>query len=247
MTVAAVAFLGATAVVAAVLWYLVDRRKDRISTTAAVLAAAVPAVLLGVAALLAVLGPAADDGTLRTAHVVAVVAAVPGGALVARAVLRLADRRPGGGLAGDEKPSSGGGLATTDSSPAVPLPPPPPPPPPAAASSSPPAWTPRVPWDAPRGPSASAGATAGWRNARAVSDPETLRGGATIGSLERVAIVVSLLAGWPEGLALTLAVKGFGRYPELRKPSAPERFIIGTFASILWAAAVAGTVVALRP
>ncbi|NDL58315.1 hypothetical protein [Phytoactinopolyspora mesophila] len=79
-----------------------------------------------------------------------------------------------------------------------------------------------------------------------VSDPETLRGGATIGALERIAIVVTLLAGWPEGLAIILAVKGFGRYSEMRRPSAPERFIIGTFTSILWAVAVTGVVVALR-
>jgi hypothetical protein len=72
-----------------------------------------------------------------------------------------------------------------------------------------------------------------------------LRGGAWIGYLERAAISATLLAGWPEGMALALAVKGVGRYPELKEPSpnvtnAPEAFIIGTLASVLWAAAAAG-------
>lgn len=76
-----------------------------------------------------------------------------------------------------------------------------------------------------------------------------LRGGAWIGGLERTAIVVSLLAGWPEGVALALALKGLGRYPELRNqdnPGTAERFIIGTFTSVLWAAGCAGVVLLLR-
>ena len=77
--------------------------------------------------------------------------------------------------------------------------------------------------------------------------PETvLRGGAWIGYLERVAVTATLLAGWPEGIALVLGVKGVGRYAELRESNAPEAFIIGTLASLLWAAAVAGTVELLR-
>lgn len=73
-----------------------------------------------------------------------------------------------------------------------------------------------------------------------------LRGGVWIGYLERAAISATLLAGWPEGMALVLAVKGVGRYPELKDPSpttadAPEAFIIGTLVSVLWAAAAAGT------
>jgi hypothetical protein len=79
-----------------------------------------------------------------------------------------------------------------------------------------------------------------------------LRGGAWIGALERVAIFASLVAGWPEGLAVVLAVKGLGRYPELRaaedgvRTGAAERFIIGTFASVLWACACAGVVLLVR-
>ena len=53
--------------------------------------------------------------------------------------------------------------------------------------------------------------------------------------LERAAVAGTLLAGWPEGLAVVLAVKGLGRYAELRAPAAAERFIVGTLASALWA------------
>jgi len=78
-----------------------------------------------------------------------------------------------------------------------------------------------------------------------------LRGGAWIGALERAAIFATLVAGWPEGLAVVLAVKGLGRYPELRaaedgvRTGAAERFIIGTFASVLWACAAAGAYLTL--
>lgn len=77
-------------------------------------------------------------------------------------------------------------------------------------------------------------------------DPDVLRGGAWIGALERVAVAASLLAGWPEGLAVVLAVKGLGRFAELRAPAAAERFILGTLASALWAVACVGVVVLLR-
>ena len=71
---------------------------------------------------------------------------------------------------------------------------------------------------------------------------EGLRGGAWIGALERLAIVTTLVAGWPEGVAVVLAVKALGRYPELRvaeRQGAAEGFIIGTLVSILWAVACA--------
>jgi hypothetical protein len=77
---------------------------------------------------------------------------------------------------------------------------------------------------------------------------QVLRGGAWIGALERAAIFASLVGGWPEGLAVVLALKGLGRYPELRaaedgvRTGAAERFIIGTFTSVLWAAGCAGVV-----
>ncbi|MBY6366168.1 hypothetical protein [Rhodococcoides corynebacterioides] len=77
-------------------------------------------------------------------------------------------------------------------------------------------------------------------------DPDTvLRGGLVIGALERTAVVASILAGWPEGIAVVLAVKGLARYPELRRAQSSEYFIIGTFTSVLWAAAAGGVGVAL--
>ena len=78
-----------------------------------------------------------------------------------------------------------------------------------------------------------------------------LRGGAWIGCLERAATFATLVAGWPEGLAIVLALKGLGRYPELRaaedgvRTGAAERFIIGTFISVLWACACAGVITLL--
>jgi hypothetical protein len=77
-------------------------------------------------------------------------------------------------------------------------------------------------------------------------DPEILRGGAWIGVLERAAVAATLLAGSAEGLVVVLAVKGLGRYAELRAPAAAERFIVGTLASGLCAAACVGVTMLLR-
>ena len=86
-----------------------------------------------------------------------------------------------------------------------------------------------------------------------------LRGGAWIGGFERTGVFATLVAGWPEGIAVVLGLKGLGRYSELksdapsRGPEPPppvqggvaERFIIGTFCSVLWAVACAGVVAGL--
>ena len=77
-------------------------------------------------------------------------------------------------------------------------------------------------------------------------DPDILRGGAWIGVLERTAVAATLLAGSAEGLVVVAAVKGLGRYSELRSPAAAERFILGTLASGLWAAACVGVALLLR-
>lgn len=71
---------------------------------------------------------------------------------------------------------------------------------------------------------------------------EQLKGGYWIGLLERAALFACVLSGFPAGIAVVLGVKGLGRYPELRTPmgSKGELFIIGTFASMLWAALWAG-------
>jgi hypothetical protein len=69
-----------------------------------------------------------------------------------------------------------------------------------------------------------------------------LRGGTTIGYLERLAIVVAIVAGFPEAIAVVVAVKGIGRFSELAAAEARERFIIGTLASLLWACVLGGLV-----
>jgi len=73
--------------------------------------------------------------------------------------------------------------------------------------------------------------------------PGVLRGGTWIGILERVLITGGILVGMPEVIAVVIAVKGLGRYPELRETDdelrggVAERFIIGTLTSFLVAAA----------
>lgn len=71
---------------------------------------------------------------------------------------------------------------------------------------------------------------------------EVLRGGAAIGYLERIAVVAAILVGRLEIVAAVIAVKGLGRFSELDSAEARERFIIGTLASMLWAAAFAALV-----
>jgi hypothetical protein len=173
MSVAALLFLAATGVVGLVAGLLDERLPPR--ATAAVVAA-----LLAAVAAFAWAAGESSDATVRTATVLAVLAAVAGGGPVATGVLHAADP-------------------------------------------------------------AAVGVTGG------PQDPEILRGGAWIGVLERAAIAATLLAGWPEGLAVVFAVKGLGRFSELRASSAAaERFIVGTLASALWAAACAGVVALLR-
>ncbi|MBW8028011.1 hypothetical protein [Clavibacter michiganensis] len=76
---------------------------------------------------------------------------------------------------------------------------------------------------------------------------EVLRGGATIGMLERLAVVAVILAGYPEALAVIIAIKGVGRFSELGEAAeARERFIIGTLVSWLWAATCAAVVLVVR-
>ncbi|WEG07677.1 hypothetical protein PU630_10485 [Microbacterium horticulturae] len=69
--------------------------------------------------------------------------------------------------------------------------------------------------------------------------PRTLmRGGTVIGYLERLAAVISIVVGYPEAIAVVVAIKGIGRFSELGEPETRERFIIGTLASLVWACAV---------
>lgn len=187
MNVIAVVLLGATALAGLVIWLLVERRS--FSTPTFVALAAVPVLLLGVAALFGLGGSESGDTLGHVASATGVAVAASTGGLVATAMLRIADRR-------DRRDRLNLAAGHDDE--------------PASVAD--------------------------------VSDPRTLRGGASIGVLERIAVVTTLLAGWPEGLALILGIKGLGRYPELNRPPASERFIIGTLGSVLWAVAAAGVV-----
>ena len=69
---------------------------------------------------------------------------------------------------------------------------------------------------------------------------EVLRGGVTIGVLERFATTGAIMAGFPEALGVIVAIKGVGRFTELEASEARERFIIGTLTSIIWACVCAG-------
>ena len=89
------------------------------------------------------------------------------------------------------------------------------------------------------------GAHGGILLAETIDSParEVMRGGSTIGYLERTAIVGGILLGRFEIVAVVVAVKGLGRYSELDRPESRERFIIGTLVSFVWAGACALLVV----
>lgn len=79
--------------------------------------------------------------------------------------------------------------------------------------------------------------------------PELLRGGLTIGILERTAITGLLLANFPTGIAAIVAIKGLGRFHELKGPNgalASEKFVIGTLTSYLWAGLVAAIAITIQ-
>lgn len=70
-----------------------------------------------------------------------------------------------------------------------------------------------------------------------------LRGGAIIGILERLGVCLAILTAQPVAIAYIVAIKGLGRFAELKEtPVAAERFIIGTLASMLWAAGTAAAI-----
>ena len=74
---------------------------------------------------------------------------------------------------------------------------------------------------------------------------DRLKGGAWIGALERLATFLCLIGHFMGGLPIVVAIKGLARFPDLKgqEPGVSERFIIGTFLSILLA--IAGGAVAL--
>jgi len=169
---------------------------------------------------------------------------VLGGMLVTPWVLRAAARRSE--IEGEVPPARDPGpvppppghvvpAAGATTAPSAPVPPPPA----VGVPAGPPVSSLSAPAVPPAAPDPAAGA--------ASSDPggplgdeavQTLRGGTWIGILERLAITGCLLAGYPAGVAFVVAIKGLGRYPELRDhPVAAERFMIGTLASMIWAGA----------
>jgi hypothetical protein len=74
------------------------------------------------------------------------------------------------------------------------------------------------------------------------SGSDILRGGATIGYLERIAVVGAVGLGQAEIVVAVIAIKGLGRFTELDSSAARERFIIGTLVSLLWSGLAAGLV-----
>ncbi len=195
-------------------------------------AGAVCVLLALAAAIAAATDPAdpADGWLLAAALVLGVTAATTGGGVVVRSIFRLMRRefRP----ARTPVPVSTAAGTSPTEQPAVP-------------DRADPAETAQL--TAPPEPPAPPESPERDVLDRDTGEPDTgLRGGAWIGYLERAAVAATLLAGWPEGVALVLAVKGVGRYSELREPNAPEAFIIGTLASVLWAAGAAGVAQLLR-
>ncbi|WP_238422373.1 hypothetical protein [Gordonia sp. 'Campus'] len=219
MTTAALAFLIATAL-AAPLWIVVTRRtRDRASVEATrrlgLIAATGLLVLAGTTAVLAAAAGPITGLPASAAPVVAALAAITGGGPVVRAVLVAG----GVGTAGQPGPAPAPDSADG--------------PAPESDSPSPDSTSPDDPGsDDPNGPGTERPGDNG--------DAGPLRGGRVIGYLERLAVVTTLMAGWPEGLAIILAVKSLARYPELRAANAAEQFIMGTFASVMWAVGMAG-------
>lgn len=71
----------------------------------------------------------------------------------------------------------------------------------------------------------------------------SLRAGRTIGVLERLLIALGLIASSWEILAAVIALKTVARYAKLDDQNNAEYFLIGSLASILWAAAMTWLIV----
>ncbi|WPF84020.1 hypothetical protein SANBI_001737 [Sanguibacter sp. 4.1] len=151
-----------------------------------------------------------------------IVLSIVGGYYVTRGVLHLAARTG----AAESASGAGGGAASDPASPAT-------------STAGPPTGTSAPGAADPTGSGQQAGAAPG------PADPgptgptavAALRGGTWIGILERLAVTGLILVGYPGGIAILVAIKGLGRYPELKdNPGASERFVVGTLASIVWAA-----------
>ncbi|MCS3779822.1 hypothetical protein [Tsukamurella ocularis] len=206
---------------AAVAGVLVARRGAR--GPAGLAWAAVPAVLVGAAAVVALAAPATSGFGLAAVRVAAVLAAMAGGSALVTAAFALA------GATGEDEPA---GESESEAETA-----------PADGTDAP---TPDGSEGSPDGDETRRAGGAPNDEPRDEPVPASpLRGGLAIGVLERAAIAVCVLANFGGGLAVIIAAKGLARYPELRHPGAAEQFIIGTFVSVLWAVACTGVAVAL--
>lgn len=70
------------------------------------------------------------------------------------------------------------------------------------------------------------------------NEAERLKAGRMIGSIERVLIVIGLVAQSWEVLVAVIALKTVARYKELDEQIEAEYFLIGSLVSILWAVVV---------
>ncbi len=90
-------------------------------------------------------------------------------------------------------------------------------------------------------------ADSSWPHAEAgMAHQGELVGAAWLGLMERLVTFACSCFSWPEGVAALLLLTSWGRQEDLKKPVAGPRFMIGTLAGLLWAAAAAGVVWAAR-
>lgn len=151
-----------------------------------------------------------------------------------RTDIRSAESTPDG-RSPDNAPDDSAAGGTVDGEITVPPSPPAGPAVPAAADAATP-----VPAAADAAAPEAAAATPPSAPAAPGAGTRILRGGAIIGVLERLAVCLAVLAGQPVAIAYVVAIKGLGRFAELKEtPVAAERFIIGTLTSLLWAAGTA--------
>lgn len=72
-------------------------------------------------------------------------------------------------------------------------------------------------------------------------------GGRLIGIFERLALALCLITNQTSLLAVIVAIKGLARYPDIKAGHlTAEKFIVGTFVSLLWAAGCALIAMNLR-
>jgi hypothetical protein len=76
---------------------------------------------------------------------------------------------------------------------------------------------------------------AGNTQANSLGDGYAINAGRYIGFLERVLIILGLVSGKWDIIALVVALKTVARYKELDKQISAEYFLVGSLASIVWA------------